>query len=59
VLQGHAAAVVRTVPSPNGQHLWQYGKRYGYSATIEEAKDWVESLADHFSIEPAKRWMTL
>jgi hypothetical protein len=59
VLQGHADAVVRTVKSPNGQHLWQYGKRYGYAATVEEAKAWVEALADHYSIPPAQRWMKL
>jgi hypothetical protein len=59
VLQGHADAVVRTKTSPNGQYLWQYGKRCGYQPTIEEAKAMVEALADHFSIPPAQRWMKL
>ena len=59
VLQGHADAVVRITTSPNGRFLWQYARRYGYAESIEEAKDTVEALADHFSIAPAKRWMTL
>ena len=59
VLVGHADAVVRTAKSPNGKHLWQYAKRYGYEATIDDAKDMVESLADHFTLRPDQRWMTL
>jgi hypothetical protein len=59
LLEGHADAVVRAVKSPNGQHLWQYRKRYGYQPSIEEAKAMVEALADHFSIPPDQRWMKL
>ncbi len=40
-------------------YLWQAGKRYGYQATIEEAKAMAEGVADHFSLPASKRWLSL
>jgi hypothetical protein len=61
-LAGHKDALVdtRDAKGKNGRrYLWQYRKRYGYGATIEDAKEWVEVLADHYSIPPAQRWLSL
>lgn len=58
-LAGHKDALVRIKPSPDGTYLWQLGKRYGTSPTIEDAKAWVEGLADHYSIPKEQRWMSL
>lgn len=52
-------ALVRTKPSPNGTYLWQFGKRYGNSPTIDEAKAWVEALADQAAIPREQRWLSI
>jgi hypothetical protein len=58
VLNGRADALVRTTPLPAG-YLWQFAKRCGHAASVEEAKAMVEALSDHYSIPPSQRWMTL
>jgi hypothetical protein len=57
-LKGHTVAVVR-VNSLHAGYLWQFGKKYGHAATLELAKDWVETLAEHFSIPAKDRWVSL
>lgn len=52
-------AVIDTRAIAGKGFLWQAGKRYGYQLTIEEAKAMAEGVADHFSLPPSKRWMTL
>lgn len=51
-------AFVRSEALPQG-FLWQCKKRYGFAATLAEAKAWAEALALHYSLPKAKRWMTL
>jgi hypothetical protein len=58
VLNGHKDALVRTEMTPQG-FLWQYRKDIGYADTVEKAKAWVESLAEHHSIPAADRWLQI
>jgi hypothetical protein len=37
--------LVRTQPSGDKGYLWQCGKTYGFSPTVEEAKEMVEGVA--------------
>jgi hypothetical protein len=48
LLQGFTSAMVRTEPLPGGLYLWQFRKVVGYTATIEEAKEFVEAGAEFF-----------
>jgi hypothetical protein len=59
-LVGPIEAFVCIVPDPRGQgFLWQCEKRYGFADTLTDATRWAEALAEHYSIPPSKRWMTL
>lgn len=59
-LMGHKDALVDTQSAPNNKgYLWQYKKKYGFAATIDMAKDWVETMAEHYSIPASQRWISI
>lgn len=57
-LDGVKDALVRVERLGKG-YLWQCGRKFGHSDTLDEAKAWVEALATHYSIPTAQRWMTI
>lgn len=50
LLQGFTNALVDTVPSPTGKHLWQFRKVASYADSVEKAKDYVEAGAEFFDV---------
>jgi len=50
LLQGFTNALVRTQPSPNGRHLWQFRKVASYADTVDQAKAYVEAGAEFFAV---------
>lgn len=49
-VEGHADALVRTIPSPNGRFMWQFRKVVSYADTVDAAKDYVEAGIEFFDV---------
>lgn len=48
LLQGYAAALVRTEPGPDGRYIWQFRGVASFASTVDEAKQFVEAGAEYF-----------
>lgn len=58
-MDGLEHALVRITPDPNGEYLWQFGRKSGTVATVEEAKAAVEAFEEYRHIPADQRWLSL
>jgi len=57
-LNGDRNQVILCVPTSKG-FLWVYRSRFGYAASYDDARQWVEALAEAYdpAIPAGKRWI--